>query len=110
MGSEYHPELRGFDSYELKLGDELRGERASLGKSLLDVQRDLKIRADYIAAIEDANAAAFPFAGFAAGYVRAYARYLGLDGDDIYRRFCAESGFVGVSPTNAMTPRQQRAA
>ncbi len=105
MGSEHHPGLRGFDSYELKLGDELRGERASLGKSLLDVQRDLRIRADYLAAIEDADASAFPFAGFAAGYVRAYARYLGLDEDDIYRRFRAESGFAGVAPTESVDPR-----
>ncbi|NHX28447.1 DUF4115 domain-containing protein, partial [Escherichia coli] len=44
-------EPRGFDSYELKLGDIMRGERATLGKSLLDVQRELKIRATYIAAI-----------------------------------------------------------
>lgn len=110
MGSEHHPELRGFDSYELKLGDELRGERASLGKSLLDVQRDLRIRADYIAAIEAADATAFPFAGFAAGYVRAYARYLNLDEDDIYRRFCAESGFVGVAPTATVDPREIIAA
>ena len=35
MGIEHHPEMKGFDSYELTLGDELRGERASKGKSLL---------------------------------------------------------------------------
>ncbi len=110
MGSEHHPGLRGFDSYELKLGDELRGERASLGKSLLDVQRDLRIRADYLAAIEDADASAFPFAGFAAGYVRAYARYLGLDEDDVYRRFREESGFAGVAPTQSVDPREVLAA
>ena len=96
MEIDEHPQLQGFDSYELKLGDELRGERASMGKTLLDVQRDLRIRADYIDAIENADASAFPFAGFAAGYVRSYARYLGLDGDDVYRRFCIESGFEGV--------------
>lgn len=90
------PQLKGFDAFELKLGDELRGERASKGKTLLDVQRDLRIRADYIDAIENADASAFPFAGFAAGYVRSYARYLGLDADDVYRRFCIESGFEGV--------------
>lgn len=89
--------MKGFDSYELTLGDELRGERASKGKSLLDVQRDLRIRADYIDAIENADASAFPFAGFAAGYVRSYARYLDIDPDDVYRRFCEESGFEGVS-------------
>ena len=97
MGKEHHPEMKGFDSYELTLGDELRGERASKGKSLLDVQRDLRIRADYIDAIENSDASAFPFAGFAAGYVRSYARYLDIDPDDVYRRFCEESGFEGVS-------------
>lgn len=97
MGKEHHPDMKGFDSYELTLGDELRGERASKGKSLLDVQRDLRIRADYIDAIENSDASAFPFAGFAAGYVRSYARYLDVDPDDVYRRFCEESGFEGVS-------------
>lgn len=108
MGKEYNPELRGFDSYELRLGDELRGERASMGKSLLDVQRELRIRADYIAAIEDADASAFPFAGFAAGYVRSYARYLDMDGDDVYRRFCAESGFEGVGAGMNLIPGERK--
>ena len=36
---------KGFDDFELKLGDMMRGERATLGKSLLDVQRELKIKA-----------------------------------------------------------------
>jgi cytoskeleton protein RodZ len=30
------------------------------------------------------------------GYVRSYARYLHLDPDEVYRRFCQESGFGGV--------------
>ncbi|HBD90429.1 MAG TPA: DUF4115 domain-containing protein, partial [Gemmobacter sp.] len=40
---------KGFDDFELRLGDVMRGERATLGKSLLDVQRELKIKATYIA-------------------------------------------------------------
>jgi hypothetical protein len=46
---------KGFDDFELRLGDLMRGERATLGKSLLDVQRELKIKATYIAAIENAD-------------------------------------------------------
>ena len=46
---------RGFDDYELRLGDIMRGERATKGKSLLDVQRDIKIKAEYLAGIEDAD-------------------------------------------------------
>ena len=48
--------LRGFDDFEVSLGDTLRGERATYGLSLLDIQRDLRIKAEYLAAIEDANA------------------------------------------------------
>ena len=44
----------GFDDFDVRLGDLMRGERATMGKSLLDVQRDLKIKASYIAAIENA--------------------------------------------------------
>jgi cytoskeleton protein RodZ len=86
-------ELRGFDSYRVSLGDELRGERASLGKSLLDVQRDLRIKATHIDAIENSDPRKIPFDGFISGYVRAYARYLGLDEDQVLERFCRESGF-----------------
>lgn len=89
--------LAGFDSYEVTLGDFLRGERATNGSSLLDVQRDLRIKASYIAAIEDCDASVFPNPGFVPGYVRAYARYLGLDQDRVYAQFCDESGFVGVN-------------
>ncbi|HDR30020.1 helix-turn-helix domain-containing protein [Rhodovulum sp.] len=98
---------KGFDSYELRLGDVMRGERATLGKSLLDVQRQLKIRATYIAAIENADPTAFETPGFIAGYVRSYARYLGLDPEWAYRRFCEEGNFAtvhGMSPA-ATTPK-----
>ena len=56
-------ELKGFDDFELRLGDIMRGERATLGKSLLDVQRELKIKAAYIAAIENADPSAFETPG-----------------------------------------------
>jgi len=92
-------ELKGFDAYAFTLGDLMRGERATLGKSLLDVQRDLRIRATYIAAIENADPSAFQTPGFIAGYVRSYARYLGLDPEEIFQKFCDEAGYDGVHPS-----------
>jgi len=89
-------EPRGFDDYDVCLGDELRGERATLGKSLLDVQRDLRIKAAYIAAIENCDPEVFPNKGFIAGYVRSYARYLAIDPDETFKSFCRESGFRGA--------------
>ncbi|MCH2078251.1 MAG: DUF4115 domain-containing protein [Rhodobacteraceae bacterium] len=87
-------ELKGFDDFELRLGDIMRGERATLGKSLLDVQRELKIKAAYVAAIENADPSAFETPGFIAGFVRSYARYLGLDPEWAFARFSEESGFT----------------
>lgn len=97
---------RGFDDFDLRLGDVMRGERATMGKSLLDVQRDLKIRASHIAAIENADISAFETQGFVAGFVRSYARYLGLDPEWAYATFCEESGFAGV---DAFGTREQPA-
>ncbi len=87
---------KGFDDFELRLGDMMRGERATLGKSLLDVQRELKIKATYIAAIENADPSAFDTPGFIAGYVRSYARYLGMDPEWAFQKFCEESNFEKV--------------
>lgn len=90
---EQNAEPKGFDDFELRLGDVMRGERATLGKSLLDVQRELRIKANYIAAIENTDPGAFDTPGFIAGYVRSYARYLDMDPDRAFAAFCAESGF-----------------
>ena len=90
-GTEFS--LKSYDTYKVVLGDELRGERATIGKSLLDVQRDLRIKAVYIAAIENCDIEAFPNKGYIAGYVRSYARYLKLDPEKVFERFCLESNF-----------------
>ena len=93
-GASEGVQTKGFDDFDLRLGDLMRGERATMGKSLLDVQRELKIKAAYIAAIENADPSAFDTPGFIAGYVRSYARYLRMDPDYAFNTFCAESGFA----------------
>jgi len=98
---------KGFDDFELRLGDLMRGERATLGKSLLDVQRELKIKATYIAAIENADISAFETPGFVAGYVRSYARYLSMDPEWAFERFCAEAGYaVSHGLSSAASPHK----
>lgn len=91
-------ELRGYDHYEVTLGDEMRGERASMGRTLAEVEAELRIKAPVLQAIEDCDLTGFPNRSVVSGYVRSYARYLGMDAEEVYRRFCAESGFV---PPNA---------
>lgn len=98
---------KGFDDFELRLGDLMRGERATLGKSLLDVQRELKIKATYIAAIENADLSAFESPGFVAGYVRSYSRYLGMDPEWAFQRFCNEAGYAVAHGLSAISAPQQ---
>ena len=95
--------FESYDSYEISLGELLRGERATLGKSCSDVQKDLKIKAQYIKSIEKCDLLGLENKSFIAGYVRTYAKYLGLDPDYVYERFCSESGFIS-SNLNSFRP------
>ncbi len=108
-------EAKGFDAFELRLGDLMRGERATMGKSLLDVQRELKIKASYIAAIENSDPTSFDTPGFIAGYVRSYARYLNMDPDWAFETFCRESGFatahgMSAAASSVKPTREERLA
>lgn len=80
-----------FEEADLPLGDELRGARASSGRSLDQIERELRIKAAYLLAIEDARPDLLPDPAYAAGFVRAYARYLGLDPDKTVQRFQKEA-------------------
>lgn len=88
---------RGFDSYDFKLGDYLRGERATQGLSLMDIQRALKIKVEIIAAIENCELTEAQESVFIAGYVRSYAKYLNLDPDWVFDRFCQETEYKSPS-------------
>ena len=91
--SKINPITRGFDSYDFKLGDLLRGERATLGLSLMDIQRALKIKVEIIAAIENCEISEKQESVFIAGYVKSYAKYLNLNPDWVFERFCQEAEY-----------------
>ena len=80
-------------SADFPLGSIMRGERATMGKSLIDVQNEIRIKADFIDAIENLDPSVFETPGFVSGYVRSYARYLNMDADTVFVRFCDEANF-----------------
>lgn len=61
----------------------LRRRREELGRDIGTVARQLRIRAVYISAIEDGRLQDLPGTAYAVGFVRAYADYLGLDGNSV---------------------------
>jgi transcriptional regulator with XRE-family HTH domain len=64
--------------------------REHRGLSLAHVAAETKVRRLYLNALEEGEHAPLPSRPFAVGYVRAYARALGLDGDEIVARFRME--------------------
>jgi cytoskeleton protein RodZ len=72
------------------VGAELRAVRERLGWKLPDIAARLKIRRVFLEAIEAGNLAALPAPTYAAGFIRSYAEAMGLDPEEILRRFRAE--------------------
>lgn len=75
-----------------QVGTILSQARHALGQSLNDVARDLRIRRTFLEAIEEGQYDGLPGTAYTLGFIRTYAEYLGLEGDEIVRRFKAESG------------------
>lgn len=74
-----------------RVGAELRAARQRLGWNLPDVAAGLRIRLAYLEAIEDGHLSELPGNAYAMGFVRTYANSLGLDPDEVARRFRAEA-------------------
>lgn len=73
------------------VGNLLRATRLRVGEDLRDVARILRIRYPYLEAIETGRYADLPGSAYAVGFVRGYAEHLGLDSEEIVRRFKAET-------------------
>ncbi len=73
------------------LGAHLRAVREHKGLSLLQVAEATRVRRVYLEALERDDITPLPSRPFAVGYVRAYARELGLDGDAAMARFKTEN-------------------
>jgi len=77
-----------------RAGGDLRAARERLGWSIEDVSAALRIRLPHLEALEDGRIDLLPGNAYAVGFLRTYARALGLDPDEIARRFKAEASEV----------------
>jgi hypothetical protein len=62
-----------------EIGSSLRQARQHRGLELSDVERDTRIRAKYLGALEEDRFDVLPGAAYVRGFMRTYAEYLGLD-------------------------------
>ncbi|GLR66276.1 hypothetical protein GCM10010909_09560 [Acidocella aquatica] len=80
-----------------QVGAGLRSVRERLGWKLPEVAEGLRIRLPYLEAIERGDIGALPGPAYQTGFIRTYAQSLGLDPEEILRRF-REAGSMGELP------------
>ncbi len=88
--SQKKEDLKGTDDRSPQVGVLLRASRLRVGEELREVSDVLCIRFLYLEAIEECRYADLPGDTYAVGFIRSYAEHLGLDGDEVVRRFRAE--------------------
>lgn len=101
------------------LGEEFRSAREARGLSLSDVAERLHIRSVYLAAIEDEDWHVIGAPVYVRGFMRTYARFLGLDPESAVARFAAAvpagppaaaPARAAAAPANAAEKRAERSS
>lgn len=73
------------------IGQELTEARQAAGLEIADVAAQLRIRKEFLAALEEGRPDVLPGTTYAIGYVRTYAAFLGLDVERAVTRFKQEA-------------------
>jgi cytoskeletal protein RodZ len=81
------------------LGEEFRSAREARGLSLSDVAEHIHIRSVYLGAIETEDWAAIGAPVYIRGFMRTYARFLGLDAEAAVSRFAESTPSAPATPT-----------
>ena len=87
---------RSFAEQEPDLPERLLAARERKGVDLYRAERDTKIRARYLAALERGEYRELPGAVYTKGFLRNYALYLGLDPEDVIRQWKRERGDAAI--------------
>lgn len=83
-----------------KVGAMLKEMRLQKGLKIADISKKLCIRKFYLEAIEDSNYNEIPIFPYGIGFIRSYANYLGLNGENIVELYKEE--------TNSSEPKDMR--
>lgn len=91
-----------------ELGNTLSRARRARGITLEDVERDTHVSRRYLLALESEDFSIFPAPVYARGFLRTYARYLGLNPEELVRVFPNGDLTVDITPLpTVMRPTSQ---
>ncbi|MGC9048913.1 MAG: helix-turn-helix domain-containing protein [Patescibacteria group bacterium] len=88
-----------FDTHPLQtetLGDFLKKIRLSSGWQLKDIERKIKIKEEYLKALEEDDYGKFSSPTYVRGFLKSYVEFLNLNSDQIIERYHQESQFFEV--------------
>ncbi|MDZ7828250.1 MAG: DUF4115 domain-containing protein [Halofilum sp. (in: g-proteobacteria)] len=91
-GNEEHPAVEPGSSASRRPGHELGAARERAGISLEEMATRLHLGRESVEALERDDYEHLPTAAFVRGYLRAYAKEVGMDGDALVAEFDAVSG------------------
>jgi cytoskeletal protein RodZ len=83
----------------MSLGERFRAAREQRGLTLSEVAEHIRIRSVYLSAIEEEHWSAIGAPVYIRGFLRTYARYLGLDPEEAVAEFNSSTG--GETPSAA---------
>jgi hypothetical protein len=92
-----------------EIGTSLRQARQHRGLDVSDVERETRIRAKYLTALEEERFEVLPGAAYVRGFLRTYAEFLGLDGNLLVAEFNEqfappEDDLPAIQPTGIGRP------
>lgn len=90
-----------------KIGAMLKEMRQQKGLKLIDISKKLCIRKCYLEAIEESNYADIPAAPYGNGFIRSYATFLGLNGENIIELYKEETASSKMKGMNLLEPQPE---
>ncbi len=84
------PEQQQVSGSGFGVGVTLKAARERMGKSVSECAEQLRIRRPYLEALEDGRTKDLPGGTYAIGFLRTYAEFLSLDGEEMARRYRSE--------------------
>ena len=88
----------------------LKQARERSGASIADIAASTRLDETLVEALEESRYDAFPAPAYVYGYVRAYAREVGLDGDTLVRRLGAAEQEPAVRRRRGVPPRMKESS
>jgi cytoskeleton protein RodZ len=93
-----------------EVGTELKRLREQKGLTLEDVQYGTKIRTRYLEAIEAGELEALPGIVYARGFIKSYAEFLGINGQELLETYGMATQPVETFPVETMSRRSSNIA